>query len=374
MNTFIAGTYKQQLKYKSFLPSKINRDFDFDDKELSLLLEKASVSLGQMDAFSVLVPSIELFIEMHILKEAALSSKIEGTQTTLEDAAKPEEIIAPEQKDDWAEVQNYTRALNFAIERLETFPISMRLIKETHAILLSGVRGSKKYPGEIRISQNWIGGASLQDAAFIPPHPDDLPDLLSDLELFWHNGKLQIPLLFKIAIFHYQIETIHPFCDGNGRIGRLMIPLMLISQKILSKPSLYISDFFEKNRASYYEGLAMVKNSNNLSDWIKFFLSGIIATADIGVETLKNIVLYKKGIDEKLLSMGAKAKSANILLSEMFKTPIISVKRAADILKCSYGRAARLIEELTKRGITERIDDKVRNKYFKLSGYLDLFK
>ncbi|MDR1124273.1 MAG: Fic family protein [Elusimicrobiota bacterium] len=374
MDNFKAGIYKQQLEYKSFLPSKINRDFNIGDKETVMLLEEASRGLGQIDAYSLLVPDIDLFIQMHIFKEATLSSKIEGTQTTLEDAVKPEEIILPEKHDDWAEVQNYTKAMDFAVKQLKELPVSMRLIKEIHKILLSGVRGAKKYPGEIRRSQNWIGGSNLKDAFFVPPHHDDLPELLSDMEHFWHNKNLKIPLLIKAAIFHYQFETLHPFCDGNGRMGRLIIPLMLVSEGVLSKPVLYISDFFERNKGAYYDCLTVARTSNDIGGWVKFFLSGMIKTANDARETLCKVVEYKAGIDKKILGIGSRAKTANILAGTMFSTPVIGINKAAEILGVSYNTAARLIQLLENENIIRQIDDKERNKYYELNGYLDLFK
>lgn len=374
MSNFNAGVYREHFGYKSFLPSLINKPFAISDKEISVLLEQASLQLGQLEAFSQLVPDIDLFIKMHIYKEATLSSRIEGTQTTMDEAVSPEPLILPEHRDDWAEIQNYTNAIHFAQEELKNIPISIRLIKEIHAILLQGVRGEHKLPGQIRTSQNWIGGSSLKDAFFIPPHFEDLPELLSDLEKFWHNPNLDIPVLVKVAMFHYQFETIHPFCDGNGRIGRLLIPLMLISKNILSKPALYISDFFEKHRGSYYDSLTMVRSSNNMEQWIKFFLSGIIDTAKNGTQTLSNVVAYKKQMDEKILSLGSRAELAEQLFKEMLVNPVVNKNFIAETLGISYSTTTRLVKELIALGVLKNRDQKLRNQYFKLNGYLDLFR
>ena len=374
MSNFNAGVYREHFGYKSFLPSLINKPFAISDKEISVLLEQASLQLGQLEAFSQLVPDIDLFIKMHIYKEATLSSRIEGTQTTMDEAVSPEPLILPEHRDDWAEIQNYTNAIHFAQEELKNIPISIRLIKEIHTILLQGVRGEHKLPGQIRTSQNWIGGSSLKDAFFIPPHFEDLPELLSDLEKFWHNPNLDIPILVKVAMFHYQLETIHPFCDGNGRIGRLLIPLMLISKNILSKPALYISDFFEKHRGSYYDSLTMVRSSNNMEQWIKFFLSGIIDTAKNGTQTLSNVVAYKKQMDEKILSLGSRAELAEKLFKEMLVNPVVNKNFIAETLGISYSTTTRLVKELIALGVLKNRDQKLRNQYFKLNGYLDLFR
>ncbi len=373
MNNFKAGIFKQQLEYKSFLPSHINRNFEINDKEILLLLEEASLYLGRLEAYSQLVPDIDLFIQMHIYKEATLSSKIEGTQATMDEAVSPEKLVMPEKKDDWSEIQNYIEAINFAKQQLTNLPISTRLITNIHAILLQGVRGEHKNPGEIRRSQNWIGGSSLKDAFFIPPHFEDLSDLLSDLEAFWHNKNIQIPILVKIAIFHYQFETLHPFCDGNGRIGRLLIPLMLISENILSLPSLYISSFFEKHKGSYYDSLTVVRASNNINQWIKFFLSGIIYTAKSGTTTLKNVVEFKKNLDHKIISLGARAKLAEELIRLLFTNPITNTQLVSKNLNITYGKASRLIKELVLLGILKEKIEVEKVQYFQLNGYLDLF-
>ena len=279
MKKLNAGKYVLHKGYKPFVPTFINNDIDWKLEELSSLLQDASLWLGKLNSYADLIPDIDFFIKMYATKEATISNRIEGTRTTFDDAISPAEQIKPELKDDWQEVQNYIQAIHYSIDRLNELPISMRLIKEVHNILLQGVRGEHKTPGEIRKTQNWIGGSSLKDAFFIPPEPNMLPDLLSDIEKFMHNEDNNVPEIIKAGIVHYQFETIHPFLDGNGRTGRLLIILYLISAGLLNKPVLYISDFFERNRMSYYDSLSMVKQNDNITQWLKFFLNGVIETS-----------------------------------------------------------------------------------------------
>jgi Fic family protein len=246
LKTYKSGTYKQQYRYKSFTPSKINHTFVWDDPQINTMLEDATRALGELNAFTMIVPNVDIFIQMHITKEANTSSKIEGTKTEIDEVLVAKEQIDPEKRDDWEEVRNYVRAINYGIDELERLPISNRLIRNIHAILLDSVRGKNKQPGEFRKSQNWIGGSNLTNAYFIPPHHNELDELMSDFEKFLHNEEIFVPHLIKIAIAHYQFETIHPFLDGNGRIGRVLITLYLVSNGLLKKPSLYLSDFIER--------------------------------------------------------------------------------------------------------------------------------
>ncbi len=351
MKNFTAGTYKQQREYKSFTPSLVNCRYVWKNPQINLLVEDAAKLLGALDAYSTLRPDIEFYIPMNIAKEATYSNRIEGTKTELDETILPQAEIIPERRDDWMEVQNYYDAMNYAIAKLPDLPVSMRLLKDVHKILMSGVRGKHKAPGEIRRSQNWIGGASLKDAHYVPPSAEEVPNLLSDLEIFWHNQSLQLPYLIKIAITHYQFETIHPFLDGNGRCGRLLIVLQLINANILNKPVLYLSSFFEKNRNSYYEALTQVRTENDLDQWIVFFLNGVVETAYHGLKTFESIIALSEEYNAKILTLGSRAKNAQKLLQLLYAKPILSTRAVEDGLDISFSSANRLLKSLTELGV-----------------------
>lgn len=373
MENFKAGNYINQGYYKSFQPNFINKDWLINDLEILSLLSKADRNIGKLDTYSQYV-NVDLYISMHIVKEATQSSKIEGTQTNMEEAFLDKEDVSLENRNDWEEVQNYISAMKSAIKDLESLPISSRLIKKTHKTLLSGVRGEYKLPGEYRKSQNWIGGATINDAVFIPPIHNSVDELMSDLEKFANDEMNYLPDLLKIAIIHYQFETIHPFLDGNGRIGRLLIPVYLVSKEILSSPILYLSDFFEKNRTIYYDNLMRVRTHNNLKQWIKFFLVGVIETSKKGVETFDGILKLQKEIDEKLHSFKGKTDDARKIISILYQNPIIDAQKVEKIIAKSHMSAYKQISILENLGIIKEITGGQRGKIYAFQDYLKLFK
>lgn len=374
---FQAGKWVQRLEYKSFTPNPITLQWILSDPELQHWLEEANRQLGRLDAFSELVPDVDFFIKMHITKEATVSSKIEGTQTSFQEALLDQVDLDPEKRDDWKEVHNYIDAVNVALEEMDKLPISNRLIRQTHQILLSGTRGEHKIPGEFRRSQNWIG-SSLKHAVFVPPTHEEIPELMHDLEQFIHAETLELPViipqLIKIAIIHYQFETIHPFLDGNGRIGRLLITLYLIDKKLLRKPALYLSDFFERNRMDYYEKLNAVRMHNRLGDWIRFFLQGIIETAENGIFTFKRIIALRDEIERKqLVTLGKRQADALKLIHEMYKRPILYGTQIAQILDKHPSNANKLIAALVELEILTELTGYSRNRMYAFKPYIELF-
>lgn len=374
MEKFSPGYYVSQNTYKSFQPNAINRQWQIANPEIITLLSQADRQLGRLDMFSNYIPSIDLFISMYILKEATKSSRIEGTQTNIEEALHDAKDIPPEKRDDWNEVQNYILAMQEAIESLKSTPLSTRLIKQTHKVILQGVRGEHKQPGEFRTSQNWIGGASIQDAVFVPPVHTSVPELMSDLEKFMHNDGLQIPELIKIAILHYQFETIHPFLDGNGRIGRLLITLYLVQKEILKKPILYLSDFLEKNRQLYYDNLIRVREKNDLQQWIKFFLVGIVETAKNSIDTFEKILLLKSEVENLALSKGRRAGAIQMVLEYLYKKPVITASIVSSITKQSLATSYSIVSDMEELGILKENTGGKRNRSYIFINYINLYR
>ncbi|MEM8938537.1 MAG: Fic family protein [Bacteroidota bacterium] len=373
MKDFVSGRYINQGSYRSFQPEKIHREWSIENMELLNLLSQADRHLGRLDMYSEYIPNIDLFISMHVIKEATKSSRIEGTKTNIEEALLDKEDISEEKRDDWEEVQNYIQALNQAIDNLEKLPFSSRLIKQTHKILLSGVRGKHKLPGEYRTSQNWIGGASISDATFVPPIHSLIDEYMSDLEYFVHSDKFYFPELLKIALIHYQFETVHPFLDGNGRVGRLMITLYLVEKGILKKPTLYLSDFFERNRTLYYENLMSVREKNDISQWFKFFLAGVIETAKSSIRTFDHLLRLQKDIESRIQGLGSRSHNANLIIQNLYENPVIHAQKAKELTHLSLPTIYKLIEDLEKMDILNEVTGSKRGKVYFFQEYINLF-
>lgn len=373
MQKFKAGIYLDQGTFKSFVPAFINREWEINDMHVLSLLSKADRMLGRLDMFSEHIPNIDLFISMHIAKEATQSSRIEGTQTNIQQAVMPEESVPLDQRDDWAEIQNYISAMNHAIPRMEELPLSSRLIREIHGELMKGVRGKNKQPGEFRTSQNWIGGSNINDAVFVPPPFAKIPELMSDIEMFIHNPKTLLPDLLKIAIIHYQFETIHPFNDGNGRTGRLLITLYLVSKGLLKQPVLYMSDYLERNRNSYYSSITKVRTENDITQWLCFFLQGIIETAEKGVNTFNSILELEKENESIIQLMGSRSANAMTVVKDLYIRPVIDAKRVSDLCGITMQSAYNLIDDLEARGILSEITHGKRNRLYAMKSYMELF-
>lgn len=377
MKHFIAGETQthdkgKNTQYNYFLPTFINRQYQFDTPKLLTTLEQATKALGELNSYGEIIPDIDFFIKMHIFSESVSSSKIEGTKTNIKSALLPEREVKLDERDDWLEVQNYIKAMNQSIDGLHTLPVSMRLLKQTHHQLLQGTRGANKMPGQVRTSQNWIGGASINSAHFIPPHHRHLPDLLSDWEQFWHNNR-NIPVLIKVALCHYQFETIHPFLDGNGRIGRLFIILQLIEAEFLSRPILYLSIFFEQHRSAYYQALDKVRDSNNITQWLLFFLEGIVNTAQKSKNTLKKIIKLKTDYESRIARLGKKSSDAKKTLGILYADPMISVKQLQQHLTLEYNATNNLVKGLVGLDILQEITGQNRNRLFVMVKYIELF-
>ena len=370
-NSTIAGE-----SFESYMPSKLPIDPPIDMEDIYPLLDKANASLGRLDGISLALPNPSLFLYMYVRKEAVLSSQIEGTQSSLSDLLLFEnnQQSISSSIDDAAEVSSYVVATNYSIERLKTLPLSLRLIKETHKKLMNNSRGNNKNPGEFRSSQNWIGGSRPGNAIFVPPPPEKLMECLDNLEKFLHDEKIQIPILIRAAIAHLQFETIHPFLDGNGRIGRLLITLMLYNDGILKQPCLYLSLYFKTNRQEYYNHLQNVRKNGDFESWIKFFLTGVEETANDAIATAQNIItLFKQ--DSELIE-SHKNITPNLLTLYKFlqDNPITNTNQIKENLKISLPTIIRNLEILQNIGIVQEITKKERNKIFIYEKYLDILK
>jgi Fic family protein len=372
---FLSGKFrKQPTGYKSFIPTPVCREWIISDPKINVLLADANRYLGELNGFSQLVPDVDFFITMHVAKEATTSSRIEGTQTNLEDAFLQEEQVNPEKKNDWQEVQSYIQAMNYAVNELANLPLSNRLLRDTHHHLMQGVRGKHKMPGQFRTSQNWIGGATLADAQFIPPPPEEVPDLMSDLEKFLNDNSWHTPDLIKIAIAHYQFETIHPMLDGNGRLGRLLITLYLVNKGLLVRPTLYLSDFLEKNRQHYFDNLMGVRMNHSMDQWLKFFLVGIIQTSQDGVKTLKAIISLKEKIEkEKIVTLGKRIPTARKFMEILYRNPVVGIQGTADRLNVTFQTATALVNDFNRLGIVKPFSEAKRNRLFIFEDYFKLF-
>lgn len=370
---FIAGKSVTCYQYSCFVPSSINHEWTWESQDLTCALEKAVKALASLDACSKFVPDIDLFIRMHIVREASASSRIEGTQTEMEEAILPETAIEEERRNDWREVNNYVNAMASSIDALKALPLSMRLLRGAHRRLLSGVRGEHKSPGEIRTSQNWIGGHSISTAKVIPPAPEFVQDLLSDLEKFWHNEDIKVSHLVRCAISHYQFESIHPFLDGNGRIGRLLIPFYLICNHELSSPSLYISAYFERNREPYYDALSRARTDNDLMGWVLFFLEALKETAQTGCEKFKRIFALRDEMNEYSHTC-ANATLMQKLFKSLYSFPRMTIKQVSESIGCSYLTANRMVKKLEKDGLLVPATDAKRNVIYDFRRYLEIFK
>jgi Fic family protein len=374
LSEYVAGQYKQQYQYKSFSPSFVNHTWEFSDSEIQNLLSEADRALGELNAFSQLVPDVDFFIRMHITKEATQSTRIEGTRTNMEEAFLEKQDIDPENRGDWEEVQNYINAINTAIKQLEKLPLSNRLLKDTHKILMQGVRGETKLPGEFRNSQNWIG-VSLNNAVFVPPHQDEVAELMSDLEKFFHNDELHVPHLIKIAIAHYQFETIHPFLDGNGRLGRLMIALYFSSFGLLHKPALYLSDYFEQHKTEYVDHLMAVRQGRPIKVWLIFFLYGVCETAKNSIQVFKDIIELKERLEREVLPHFSTRRQGNAqaLMKMLYQNPLIDIKTIAHAFELQINTATALVNDFVKYGVLSELTGKRRNRIFWFKEYVLIF-
>ena len=374
LEEYKSGKYVKMNDYKAFIPSKINYNWGWDDTKLDKLLAEANRQIGELNAYSLLIPNVDLYIKMHVKIEANKSSRIEGTRTTVEEDLLDVTDINPEKRDDWEEVQNYVKATNYGVERIKNgFPVCTRLIRELHKILMQGVRGEHKTPGEFRVSQNWIGGRMPSTAVYVPPPHTEVAECLSDFEKFINNEEIDTPDLIKSAILHYQFESIHPFLDGNGRIGRLLIPLYIQSKGMLEKSCLYISDYIERNKDAYYDMLTRVRTHNDMIGWIKFFLEAVIETSKTAKEKFRNVVELTMEMDKVIMDLSVKPENARKVLDVLYDEPIISRKKILGKIDIKPTTLNVTVNSLQERGIIQETTGYSRNQVFAFQKYIDLF-
>ena len=373
-----SGKYIENLTgealYKSFKPSPLPPlpPLEIDENLIKLLVE-ANRQLAQLDTASQLIPNIELFVSMYVRKEALMSSQIEGTQCTLEDILDPQ--LDVNANADVGEVINYIKAAHFALERLKTLPICNRLLRETHAVLMEGVRGQEKSPGEFRRSQNWIGpsGSTLKNARYIPPNVEDMENAMSDLEKYINESDKYDPLI-QAALIHYQFETIHPFLDGNGRIGRLLILLYLMEKKLLSKPVIYVSYFLKMNQIEYYDRISEVRRKGNYEQWISFFLEAVSSAAEDALKSIGKLSALREKNIARLPKSSKRKDNVRTLFDYLEQHPIIEIKQTAAALDVSYNTVSSAVKKLMMLGILRETTNAARNRVFTYEEYLDILK
>lgn len=374
---FRAGQYvPQPTGYRAFLPAALPPKPPIRlTEELQALLSEAALALGRLDGSIQTLPNSDLFVYMYVRKEAVLSSQIEGTQSSLQDLLAAEASLLKPHRNDVHEVVNYVRAMNHGLARLPELPVSIRLIREIHAELLQGARGSHLRPGELRTSQNWIGppGCTLNEAIFVPPPPHEVPAALGKLETFLHNPN-RLPPLVWIGLAHAQFETIHPFLDGNGRVGRLLITFLLCEQKVLLKPVLYLSYFFKRHRQAYYEHLQSVRDKGAWEDWLGFFLRGVVEVSNEAMNTARAILALRE--KHRLLiteNFGRATGNGHRLLEHLYEHPIVAVSDVQRLTGTTYPAANNLVVRMVNNRILSEFTGQTRNRMFRYQSYIDLF-
>lgn len=363
-----------EMAYKSFVPTPLppKPSIELTEDMINLLI-KANSQLAVLESIATRIPNVELFISMYVRKEALMSSQIEGTQATLEDVLDP--MIEANTNRNVADVVNHIKATEFAIKRLHELPLCNRLIKETHAVLMEGVRGQEKSPGEFRRSQNWIGGqgSTLKNARYIPPSPDDMIEAMSDLEKYI-NADDELDALIRAALIHYQFETIHPFLDGNGRVGRLLITLFLMEKKVLSTPALYISYFLKKNRVEYYDRMTEVRAKGNYEQWVTFFLRALLESAEDATATIDELIALHDKNAAVISGMGRAAKNAMLVFEYLEANPIIEIRKTAEALSITFNTASSAVKRLADAGILVQTTNASRNRTFAYEDYLSILR